>query len=139
MKEKERYEIYKDSRENSYICDTSKNVDYKTYQEFVNLLNQQDKRIKELESENKVGEFWHSAYRGKQLDYDKVYAELRQSYNEIQQLKQSQKQLAISELEKMRHEIPFLAGLTQSETFFVNYNQLRYYIDNQIKELKGEE
>lgn len=120
MEEKERYEIYKDSRENSYICDTSKNVDYKTYQEFVNLLNQQDKRIKELESENKVGEFWHSAYRGKQL-------------------KQSQKQLAISELEKMRHEIPFLAGLTQSETFFVNYNQLRYYIDNQIKELKGEE
>lgn len=54
-----------------------------------------DKRIADLEaklaekeSEIKVGEFWHSAYQGKQLDYDKVYAELRQSYDENKKLKQ---------------------------------------------------
>lgn len=51
MEQKERYEIYKDNRENSYICDTSKNIDYKTYQEFIDLLNQQNQHIKELEQE----------------------------------------------------------------------------------------
>lgn len=39
MEEKERYKIYKDNRENSYICDTSKNIDYKTYQELIYLTN----------------------------------------------------------------------------------------------------
>ena len=52
MKEKERYKIYKDNRENSYICDTSKNIDYKTYQEFIDLLNQQSRQIKELKQKN---------------------------------------------------------------------------------------
>ena len=50
------------------------------------LLNKQTKHIKELEEEVKVGEFWHSAYQGKQLDYDMVYAELRKAMNENQQL-----------------------------------------------------
>ena len=45
-------------------------------------------KLAEKESEIKVGEFWHSAYQGKQLDYDKVYAELRQSYDENEKLKQ---------------------------------------------------
>lgn len=64
-------------------------------------LNKQAKQISDLEtklaekdSEIKVGEFWHSAYKGKQLDYDKIYAELRQSYDENEKLKQ---QLAESE------------------------------------------
>ena len=51
MEEKERYKVYKDNRGNAYICDTIKNIDYKIYQEFVDLLNQQSKRIKELEEE----------------------------------------------------------------------------------------
>lgn len=58
-------------------------------------LNKQAKQISDLEaklaekdSEIKVGEFWHSAYKGKQLDYDKIYAELRQSYDENEKLKQ---------------------------------------------------
>lgn len=45
-------------------------------------------KLAESESKVKVGEFWHSAYQGKQLDYDKVYAELRQSYDENEKLKQ---------------------------------------------------
>lgn len=78
--EKERYELigycsYRDTK-TGIIGDN-----------FVDILNQQYKRIKELESEVKVGEFWHSAYQGKQLEYDMVYAELRQSYDEIEKLK----------------------------------------------------
>ena len=52
MEEKERYKVYKDNRGNAYICDTIKNIDYKIYQEFVDLLNQQDKEIKKLEEYN---------------------------------------------------------------------------------------
>ena len=81
MEKKERYELigycsYRDTK-TGVIGDN-----------FVELLNQKDKRIKELESEVKVGEFWHSGYQGKQLEYDMVYAELRQSYDEIEKLKQ---------------------------------------------------
>ena len=45
-------------------------------------------KLAESETKVKVGEFWYSAYQGKQLYYDKVYAELRQSYDEEEQLKQ---------------------------------------------------
>ena len=48
MEEKERYKVYKDNRGNAYICDTIKNIDYKIYQEFVDLLNQQDKELSKL-------------------------------------------------------------------------------------------
>lgn len=51
-------------------------------------INNLEAKLAESESNVKVGEFWHSAYQGKQLDYDKVYAELRQSYDENNQLKQ---------------------------------------------------
>ena len=101
MAEKERYELigycnYRDT-ETGVVGDN-----------FVDLLNQQDKRIKELEEENKVlegenkvGEFWHSAYKGKQLEYDMVYAEPRGIYEKNQQLKQQlaekERQLNLSE------------------------------------------
>ena len=48
MEEKERYKVYKDNRGNVYIYDTIKNIDYKIYQEFVDLLNQQDKELSKL-------------------------------------------------------------------------------------------
>lgn len=51
MEEKERYEVYKDNRGNAYICDTIKNIDYKIYQEFVDLLNQQDKENQQLKQQ----------------------------------------------------------------------------------------
>ena len=72
------------------------------------VLKEKDKRIAHLEaklaeseSKVKVGEFWHSAYQGKQLDYDKVYAELRKSYDENEKLKQqlAEKETRIAELE----------------------------------------
>ena len=81
MEEKERYKIYKDNRGNAYICDTIKNIDYKIYQEFVDLLNQQDKRIKELEEMQK-------AY--KEISYNETLQtfELNNIKSENQQLKQ---------------------------------------------------
>lgn len=69
-------------------------------------LNQQDTRIKELESEVNVGEFWHSAYQGKQLEYDMVYAELRKAMDENEQLKQqlAEQEKEIATLEVMLAE-----------------------------------
>lgn len=61
------------------------------------------KQLAESESKVKVGEFWHSAYQGKQLDYDKVYAELRQSYDENNKLKQQLAQKD-KQLEKLKSE-----------------------------------
>ena len=51
MEEKERYKVYKDNRGNAYIYDTIKNIDYKIYQEFVDLLNQQDKENQQLKQQ----------------------------------------------------------------------------------------
>lgn len=74
----------KDREGNFYlIIENKKDVDTIT-----KLLNKQSKRIKELEQENKVGEFWHSGYQRKQLEYDIVYAELRKVMDENEQLKQ---------------------------------------------------
>lgn len=97
MEEKERYELQEVFEDGSFHwClkdnDTKLLKSIISLHNCVDLLNQQDKRIKELEEETKVGEFWYSAYQGKQLEYDLVYAELRKSYDENQQLKQSQKQ-----------------------------------------------
>lgn len=163
MEEKERYELigycsYRDI-ETGVIGDN-----------FVDILNKQDKRIKELEEENKVGDFWHSAYQGKQLEYDQVYAELRKVYEENQQLKeqiskmeethkrimsgeyipsnivekslelnkQSQKELAIEELEKLKEtmskcdEYGYLIRFSSMN----DRDKFNLVIDNQIKELE---
>lgn len=83
MEEKERYIILSGRQIKDTQNQSQAFLDIETV---CRLLNQQSKRIKELEEENKVGEFWHSAYQGKQLEYDQVYAELRKSYEENQQL-----------------------------------------------------
>lgn len=171
MEEKERYTIESFEIEESPVIFDNKIqqiiltlVDY-NYDEITHLkdlLNHYFKRMKELESEVKVGEFWHSAYQGKQLDYDMVYAELRKVMDENQQLKeqleetkqtgsyqvmlmcqkenillkQSQKQLAISELEKLKEKaLHFYVNDTPKLTsFYVDVKE----IDSQIKSLKGE-
>ena len=52
MKEKERYVIRYDLDYNQCLIDTEKNQGVGDYIQIVKLLNQQDKRIKELEQEN---------------------------------------------------------------------------------------
>lgn len=116
-------------------------VEY-NYDEIVNLedlLNQKDAKIKELEKENQQlkeelkaetaeKEFWHSAYKGKQQDYDIVYAELRKTFDETDQLKQSQNEKVIEVLQQAKIEF---------ETYYAD-NICNYpeWIDSQIKELK---
>lgn len=191
MEEKERYkcESYNDTF--SHIHDTQLDIWYVRKDLIADLLNQQDKRIKELEEENKVGDFWHSAYQGKQLEYDQVYAELRKVYEENQQLKeklnnfetcmkkynvedielldlmlfvlsgetkyhlkeikdkhkkelkQSQTKLAISELERLKNyfceEDEDGDGIKTGDwTIIHDACEIAEFIDNQIKELKGE-
>ena len=105
------------------------------------------KALAEKESEVKVGEFWHSAYQGKQLDFDKVYAELRQSYDENTQLKQ---QLAEKEKEivkeKTQDKISFAVAQLEkvyeytADVWWVDgvSEAVCNFIDQQIKELKEE-
>lgn len=102
MEEKERYEIYKDNRENSYICDTSKNVDYKTYQEFVDLLNQQDKRIKELQE--KLSSVYDDTNESLRFAKDS----LQKLIKENQQLKQQLHDLPKKIVEEISKELKSL-------------------------------
>ena len=88
------------------------------------LLNKQDQQISDLEAkiaerniEIKAVEFWYSAYQGKQRDYDKVYAELKQSHSENKKIKQ---QLAEKEKE--------IAYLTKQVKRFNNEAQ-KYFED----------
>lgn len=107
MEEKERYEMNDndclvDNEQNTTICDF---CELTLFPEIViNLLNQQDKRIKELIEENK-------------------------------KLKQSQKQLAISEMEA-------LVKFCEKNTYYYEEEQfakqINEYINEKIKELKGE-
>ena len=112
MEEKERYELTDtdcilDTERDivvSDVCDVVANADIIT-----DLLNQQDKRIKELEQEN-------------------------------QQLKQSQKQLAIGELEKLREYIV----LNDEYDEEIGCNIIKTFdliedLADKIKSLKGEE
>ena len=141
MEEKERYTIESFEIEEPPVIFDNKTqqiiltlVDY-NYDEITHLkdlLNHYFKRIKELKSEVKVGESWHSAYQGKQPDYDMVYAELRKAMDENQQLKQSQKQFAINELLKLKKQF-------FDKFIFPTFDVLSHIIDEQIKKIKGRE
>lgn len=108
-----------------------------TLKDLSDLLNQQDKHIKELEGQLKQLKFDCAMYKSanhliNEVGIDKAREIMFQSE---QKLKQSQKQLAISELEKVK---------------YINFNHFVFYklspnqaivkwIDNQIKNLKGQE
>lgn len=126
MEENERYEL----NDNDCIIDNEKDVaicDICDVSEspkiLVNLLNQQDKRIKELELLLKAD---------KKIKTNSLngFEKLRQ---ENQQLKQSQKKLAISELVKIKRYIDDNAYYIDELNFGEEINE---YIDNQINELK---
>lgn len=101
MEEKERFELFGEH----CIKDNSPDARCQLLNAYVAcvILNEQDKRIKELEEEN-------------------------------QQLKQSQKQIAIDELEKLKDTMFKEAHLSEEITFVEwLYDN---YLDNQIKQLK---
>ena len=117
-------------KECGQVCFKSDNAELNGWdiQSLVDCLNGKEEKIAKLEaklaeseSKIKVGEFWHSAYQGKQQDYDKVYAELRQLYDEIAQLKQ---QLAEKEEEIEKwNDVSLMLG----------ENKAREYLDSLSK------
>ena len=156
MEEKERYSFeYADDGfdinddELVYIFDNKNNkdiiicayMDYKQGKDLCDLLNQLDKQNQKLcqqivdlnKENNKLREFRDDILR--------VYAEPYRFYKEIQQLQQSQKQLAIEEFEKL------LSKLSNIENTLINCGNGKEdaicwfvrLINDQIKELKGEE
>lgn len=171
MEEKERYEIhiYDDICVDVYdngVLDISINDTYKLEE----LLNQQDKRIKELEEElddakrdyipklefglqraNKMGrdaekeiqqlkdqarKAYQEGLLQKQFDKDMEIQELK---DKIEQLKQSQKQLAIEELEKLKEYIV----LNDEYDEEIGCNIIKTFdliedLADKIKSLKGE-
>lgn len=143
MEEKERYEIhiYDDICVDLYdngVLDKSINDTYKLEE----LLNQQSKRLKELEQENRqLKDQARKAYQEgllqKQFDKDMEIQELK---DKIETLKQSQKQLAIEELEKLREYIV----LNDEYDEEIGCNIIKTFdliedLADKIKSLKGEE
>ena len=157
MEEKERYilEPVRECHVGNPIIDTQNNIKITNYSILCDLLNQQDKRIKELEQENqqlkqqldqhdkRIKEFEdfmkEEEFTG--LEDLKAYIKLQSNASknliqENQQLKQTQKQLAISELEALARFSEENAYYYEEEQFA---KQINKYISKKIKLLKGEE
>ena len=110
MEEKERYEL----NDNDCIIDNEKDVAIcdvcdvsESPKTLVDLLNQQSKRLKELEQENQqlkdqVKKSYQEGLLQKQFDKDMEIQELK---DKIETLKQSQKQLATGELRRIKEYI----------------------------------
>lgn len=121
--EKVRYECrYNEKLMKHYIFD-NENKEYLGYNGVVRVLNQQDTRIKELET----------------CDLDKVINDLYNGlFKENQQLKQSQNQKAIEELEKVKRYFDDNDPNDKSDGWIITNRDVVNYVDNQIKELMGE-
>lgn len=145
MEEKERYYIRYDM-----IIDTEKTIngepnitvcDTDDLDRVIDLLNQQDKGIQQLkqsikeERENLQQLYSHLGVEAFGEDIQE------QAVKEIDNIKQSQKQLAISELEKVKDTVECVLddALKNSSLNQSYYDRLLDEIDNQIKSLKGEE
>ena len=107
MEEKERYEVISPSLNGyAYIHDFKTDDVLNTY-DSCDVLNQQSKTIKELEKENQqlkyqVKKSYQEGLLQKQFDKDMEIQELK---DKIEQLKKSQKQIAISELRRIKEYI----------------------------------
>lgn len=149
MEEKERYYYKKYAGDYDILDRNDKNAYYgaisrdeEDAQNLINLLNQQDKRIKEFEQENQrlkdqVKKSYQEGLFQKQFDKDMEIQELK---DKIEQLKQSQKQLAIEELEKLREYIV----LNDEYDEEIGCNIIKTFdliedLADKIKSLKGEE
>ena len=128
MNEKERYELKIYAGCEYYSVTDTKEKQQITIENTINLLNQQDKRIKELENMNSrlsQGIYWGNGEHF--CDVVKRYK------SENEQLKQSQNKKAIEELEGLQVQCQF--SIT-----FADYKQeqmLYDYINDRIKKLKG--
>ena len=138
MEEKERYIIGIGKGEDIFIADNDRKAMFTiTTKKLQDLLNQQDKHIKKLQEEIKKTNINNyldcfSIFNSKKFNtnINNYQADYWLVEKENQQLKQSQKQLAISELEKVKRT--FIDVAWEDVDFAIEI------IDDQIKELKGE-
>ena len=139
--EKERY-VWKTVKNSnfSYACiyDSKDGRNLYTNELILNMLNQQDKHIKELENSNQKNQdyYWSEINKLDEL-YNK---DLEERLEEVKQLKQSQKQLAINELLRLKSYFveECLDGddITTGDTIFTkDAVEIALQISNQIKEL----
>lgn len=112
MKEKERYEVIYNEDELGYcIIDNEEDLsdDMHSFNIIVDLLNQQDRRIKELKYQLETKETINNLYKAtvslRDGDFKDLVYENNKLKQENQQLKQSQKELAIEELEKVKESV----------------------------------
>lgn len=133
MEEKERYSYWQGT---SSIVDNETN---KVYDYVDDLLNQQSKRIKELENMN--SRLSQGIYWGNGEHFCDVVKKLKQ---ENQQLKQSQNQKAIEKLEKVKESVLEIDKIEINvlengySTLYCDRPEVITIIDNQIKKLKEE-
>jgi len=86
------------------LAERNPNIDYA-------IENRQLKQeIEKLKSEVSVGEFWHSAYQGKQLEYDAIYKELRETYDKIAKIKQQARNEFIDDIIAIGETRPLYAA-----------------------------
>ena len=130
MEEKERYII---DRFDEDIFDTKKEY-YPSNQTICEIINQQDKRIKELCKQVIELNKENNILRKFKDDILIVQENPFQFWKENQQLRQSQKQLAIKELEELQKEFDYCPYSGDSICVAEVYDK----IFAKIKELKGE-
>lgn len=157
MEEKDRYELKIYAGCEYYSITDTKEKQQITIENTINLLNQQDKRIKELEEENKDLKYWENMFRKVSKEEDNAISKVNKSLSKpmpliddydkwadytIEQIKQSQKQLAIEELEfvlkNFRNRPAYFDVARQELCLSDQDKQFIDFINNQIKELGGE-
>lgn len=156
MEEKERYELFeKNDIIDTEYCSTDAPCSLMSRYQACVRLNQQDKRIKELEEENN---FLEKRNEELMIDRRDICLERNDIFEENQQLKQqlaekdkeieyqesmkilavkNQNQKAIEQLEKVKDY--FIEGYAVCKNFSDFYWNFTEQIDNQINGLKGDE
>ena len=148
MEERERYKlIYNDEELGEAIIDTEEDLsdDIHGWNILCDLLNQQDKEIKKLTTELENYKLCKCVNCSNEYEYG-LETSIKELEEENKQLNQSQKQLAIDELESINTILTdTIIEVTENET---NIDKLCYLeeisasfgqkINNKIEELKGD-
>lgn len=116
MEEKERYVIRYDLDYNVCLIDTEKNQGVGDYIQIVKLLNQQDKRIKELENKHLLSESEYQRY----CSFKIIEPEIKGCLDREKNLEQENQQL-----KQQLHDLPKKI-VEEVEKNFTEYLPLKY-------------
>lgn len=108
-------------------------------QELEKQLAEKEKEIVALKEENERNKTEAESQHKYFIDCFKDKMGLTLHYDNLEkQHNQDKISFCIEKLLKTKFDALMLSGVVQGETFFINSEHYRNYIDNQIKELKGE-